>query len=625
MKLTGKRFILMSLMVMAALIFSACTDANTVEPDIVTAPVVEDPAVEDPVVEDPAVVEDPEVVEDPAVVDEPQDPLGPSVGVVGAEADYMMLASALLDRDVASQAGEDIGEIEDFLIDLSTGNVPFALVEHGGFLSLFEQDAPIPLSAFSVVPGEDELILGVTQEQFETFPDIEVGDDWPFGLEPGWDTDLRGFWTNAGFNVSDLGVADENLVVRASNLIGYGWGAGAPAAGVATTAASIGNINDYIVDLGQGRVEYAVLSFVDVGVYGEDWVIVPFQAIEPGPLGTEIRLDPAISPELLTAAPRIVGATLGTAEFFAPGWDEQIRAYWSEQGYDLDQPATGATDAPAVEATPTQAATGAVIPGTTDTTGQAFGVTGAEEDYMLLASALLDSDVDNLAGEDLGEIDDFLVDVSNGNVLYVLVAHGGFLGIAQDQVAVPLTAFNVIPGQDDLILNVNEEVFETFPDTEIDDTWPTGLGAGWDTDLRTFWTNTGFNVSGIEGADANAVIRGSELAGMGFGLGGDETAIGDVEDYIIDMSQGSIEYALMSAEDASLFGEDWAIVPFDAVNWAVTTTGEPMWMVDDNLGNDAFIGAPRVNVDQFGDASYLSPGWDEDVRTYWGGQGYQFD
>ncbi len=585
-------------------------------------------------------------------------------GVVGADEGYMMLATALLGRNVVSMNDENLGDVDDFLIDLTNGNVPFALITHGGFLGIGRNQAAVPLSAFSLGLEENNLVLNLTEDQFETFPDVDIDNNWPVGLDTGWDADLRNFWTNAGFDVSEIDGAITGTVVRASQLVGFGFGTGlgtgvAPGGAVApadpalttpvtdTTAtgavadpaaamANLGNTADYIVDLGAGRVEYAVLSFSDVATFGEEWVIVPFQAIETTPLGDQVLLDQGIDWNLLTGAPRIVGGNLADADFFAPGWDEAIRTYWSEQGYDLAQ-ATGepATDAtPAAQATPAEQATpapdaGAVAPGVSG----GVGIAGAEADYMMLASALLGRNVQSAAGDNLGDVDDFVIDLTSGNVPFALVSHGGFLGIGQDQAPVPLSAFSVNLEDEALVLNVTEDQLEGFPEVEIDNDWPTSIGAGWDTDLRNFWTNTGFDVGTIQGTEAGSVVRASQLVNSGFGFGtgpgatNTDTAMGqgNLEDYIVDLSDGQVRYAVLSFADTTTFGMDWVIVPFQAVGSAMQTRTDDGFMLDQTLNNEVLTAAPRVQGDMLADAEFFGPGWDDEIRTYWSDQGYQFD
>ena len=290
---------------------------------------------------------------------------GSSFGVAGAEQGYMLLASSLLGRDVVSTENENLGSVEDFLVDMTDGNIPFALISHGGFLGIAQDQAPIPLSAMAVNPEQTALILNVTQDQLQNFPDVDVSNDWPAGLEAGWDTQLRDFWTNAGYNVDTIDATQTGSVVRGSQLVNAGFlGVGAGADTSATTgtgvltdttagtgatgtdAAVMANVvTDYIVDLSQGRMMYAVFNSIDAGIttagdagVDDEWVVVPFQAIgadmQTGAAG-ELTFGQNMDQEMLTNAPRIQGANLSDADFFAPGWDEQIRSYWSEQGFEL--------------------------------------------------------------------------------------------------------------------------------------------------------------------------------------------------------------------------------------------------------------------------------------------------
>jgi sporulation protein YlmC with PRC-barrel domain len=55
--------------------------------------------------------------------------------------------------------------------------------------------------------------------------------------------------------------------------------------------------------------------------------------------------------------------------------------------------------------------------------------------------ALTGARVRNADGEDLGRIEEILVDVSTGRVVYVLIASGGVMGIGEKLFAVPWDAF----------------------------------------------------------------------------------------------------------------------------------------------------------------------------------------
>jgi len=364
------RTLYLSLTLLLALVLSACNVGNQ-------QPVVVGEAT--PAVQATTAVGQPAAPSEPQVTDPGTTGAtgtnGASFGLAGAEQGYMMLASNLLGREVVSTGNENLGNVEDFLVDMTDGNIPFALISHGGFLGIAQDQAPIPLSAMSVNPEQTALIVNVTQEQLQNFPNVDVSNDWPAGLNAGWDTDLRNFWTNAGYNVDTIDATQTGSVVRASQMVnagfgfgtGTGVGAGTGATGTGTgatgtgagtaagTAVGINSITDYIVDLSQGRVLYAVVNYADAGVAttgetgvttagetglaaGNQWLIVPFQAIsmdmQTGAAG-ELSFGQNLNPDLLTNAPRIQGDNLNNADFFAPGWDEQIRTYWGEQGYNL--------------------------------------------------------------------------------------------------------------------------------------------------------------------------------------------------------------------------------------------------------------------------------------------------
>ena len=56
------------------------------------------------------------------------------------------------------------------------------------------------------------------------------------------------------------------------------------------------------------------------------------------------------------------------------------------------------------------------------------------------ATSLLKDDVYDVAGKRMGEIDEMILDARTGCIRYVVVAHGGFLGIGRKHLAIPWNA-----------------------------------------------------------------------------------------------------------------------------------------------------------------------------------------
>ncbi|MDE4937162.1 PRC-barrel domain-containing protein [Francisella tularensis] len=57
------------------------------------------------------------------------------------------------------------------------------------------------------------------------------------------------------------------------------------------------------------------------------------------------------------------------------------------------------------------------------------------------ATTLIGDDVVNYNGENLGEVKEIMLDTNTGEVAYVVVSFGGFLGMGDKLFAVPMTAF----------------------------------------------------------------------------------------------------------------------------------------------------------------------------------------
>ena len=94
---------------------------------------------------------------------------------------------------------------------------------------------------------------------------------------------------------------------------------------------------------------------------------------------------------------------------------------------------------------------------------------------LVRASQLMGMDIQNSQGEGVGEIEDLVID-SNGQIRYVAVTYGGFLGLGDKLFAVPFEAFQVRTEADDadeyvLTLDVTQQKLEGAQGFDQDN-WP---------------------------------------------------------------------------------------------------------------------------------------------------------
>jgi hypothetical protein len=80
---------------------------------------------------------------------------------------------------------------------------------------------------------------------------------------------------------------------------------------------------------------------------------------------------------------------------------------------------------------------------------------------------ILGADVRNLQDEDLGDIQDVILN-DEGEPAYVLVGRGGLFGIGQDLVPSRWQDLRAVPDLDTFVLNVDEQAFAQAPTVDRD-------------------------------------------------------------------------------------------------------------------------------------------------------------
>jgi sporulation protein YlmC with PRC-barrel domain len=90
---------------------------------------------------------------------------------------------------------------------------------------------------------------------------------------------------------------------------------------------------------------------------------------------------------------------------------------------------------------------------------------------VLSAGTLAGDRVRNAAGEDLGKVEEIMIDLASGRVAYVVLSFGGFLGIGDKLFAVPWQALRIDEGEHQFVLDVDRKTLESAPGFNKDD-WP---------------------------------------------------------------------------------------------------------------------------------------------------------
>ena len=105
-------------------------------------------------------------------------------------------ASTIIGTPVENAAGENLGRIEELMIDLASGRVAYAVLSFGGFLGVGDKLFAIPWDGLSVNTDEKVIILDVDKEMLEFAPGFDK-DKWPETSEHAWLTDVYEYY---GYN-----------------------------------------------------------------------------------------------------------------------------------------------------------------------------------------------------------------------------------------------------------------------------------------------------------------------------------------------------------------------------------------------------------------------------------------
>ncbi len=95
-------------------------------------------------------------------------------------------------------------------------------------------------------------------------------------------------------------------------------------------------------------------------------------------------------------------------------------------------------------------------------------------------------DVRNIKNENLGKIEELVIDKINGNVRYAVLSFGGLLGLGDKYFAIPWQLLNYDESNDCFIINVDKEKLKNATGFNKD-SWPDFADKEWNTTLYNYY------------------------------------------------------------------------------------------------------------------------------------------
>lgn len=117
----------------------------------------------------------------------------------------------------------------------------------------------------------------------------------------------------------------------------------------------------------------------------------------------------------------------------------------------------------------------------------ATAVTVTDSDMTFRSDQLVGTGVVNARGEDLGSVDDIVMDPQSGKIGYLVIARGGIFGFGEKYVPVPWLSFKATPGNRLMVLSSTKAVMDAAPQVKQDQNFQQDEFAAQSQKVNAYW------------------------------------------------------------------------------------------------------------------------------------------
>lgn len=102
-------------------------------------------------------------------------------------------ATSLEGNKVINHHGEDIGKIEDLMINTSEGSVDYAVLSFGGIMGIGDKLFAVPMECISIDTNKECCVFKVDKERLENAPGFDK-DNWPDTADLRWQSSIADYY-----------------------------------------------------------------------------------------------------------------------------------------------------------------------------------------------------------------------------------------------------------------------------------------------------------------------------------------------------------------------------------------------------------------------------------------------
>lgn len=153
----------------------------------------------------------------------------------------LMGADTLIGDSVVNGREEDLGDIKEIMLDMSTGQVAYAVLAFGGFLGMGEKLFAVPWQALHLDTVNHRFVLDVEKERLKTAPGFNK-DAWPDMSDMNWANQVHTFYGTDPNRSGAPSMGPGSTMMAGGTGLGTGSGMGAMGAGLGAGHAGGGDV-----------------------------------------------------------------------------------------------------------------------------------------------------------------------------------------------------------------------------------------------------------------------------------------------------------------------------------------------------------------------------------------------
>jgi hypothetical protein len=107
-----------------------------------------------------------------------------------------MRANNLANSDVFNHKYEGLGSIKEFILNMQTGEVGYAVLSYGGILGIAERLFAVPFKALVLDIKNKRFILKIEKDKIQNAPGF-VAEHWPNMADKKWNNSIHDYYSKA--------------------------------------------------------------------------------------------------------------------------------------------------------------------------------------------------------------------------------------------------------------------------------------------------------------------------------------------------------------------------------------------------------------------------------------------